>query len=328
VSAAERVALAAADGEAVRLARSASEPLPAVPLRLRIGMPQLDAGGLSEGWLFRYAGDLQWEAISRHLGVASDEIREEGRQRLYPTVVALRARYDAPLAGVDENDVFDARIEVVPCGGACAHGRITAVAGGVRLAIELLTTFARRAFDGKLATALPAARLAARWAAPPGVPAPRLGDLARAARRGQPVDDAFCGPSLDPPGGPLGRVHHEPSPYADYNGARLLYFAAYPTIADTAERRLVRSLGLHPAAGAGADWAIAASPVQRDVFYYANLPLGEALIAELLAFEKESAAQGPARAGAVKTRVRLRRERDGERIADIITRRQLVERPA
>jgi len=285
---------------------------PSASRRVRLGMPHLDVGGLAEGWLFRHAGDLHWEAIATRLGVATDEIRDDDRARIYPTVVALRARYDLPLCQVRENDVLAARVEIVPCGRACASGRVTATAGPARLSFELLTTFAMRAPDGVMRTAAPAARLAARWT--PVAPPARLAVAARAARRGEPVDDDFAGPALATDGPALGYVRHEPSPYADYNGAGLLYFAAYPTIADTAERRLVRRLGLAPAGAP--DWALATSPVARDVYYYGNLPLGDALVAELVVFENEGAT--------CKTRVRLRRSRDAQVIADVVTRRAFV----
>ncbi|HVZ73474.1 MAG TPA: Pnap_2097 family protein [Polyangia bacterium] len=292
--------------------------LPAAPRRVRLGMPHLDAGGLAESWLFRHAGDLHWEAVSRRLGVATHDILDDGRERLYPTVVALRARYDRPLSEARENDLFEANVEVMPCGRACAEGRVVGVAGRVRFAVELVTTFARRQSDGAMKMALPAARLAARWSLP-DVASP-LAALARAARKRQPLADDFAGPTLEPLEPMVGSLRHEPSPYADYNGARLLYFAAYPTIADTVERKLVRRLGL--ALDVDADWALATSPVRRDVFYYGNLPLGESLRAELVAFEREARAS-------FKTRVRLRRAGDGVVMADVVTRRALLaeERP-
>jgi probable biosynthetic protein (TIGR04098 family) len=200
----------------------------------------------------------------------------------------------------------------MPCGRACAQGRVVALAGPARLSIELVTTFALRQADGTMRTAIPAARLATRWT-PIQAPS-RLALLARAARRGEPVDDAFAGPWLVREDAPLGRWQYEPSPYAEYNGAGLLYFAAFPTIADTAERRLVRQLGYERSATA--DWALATSPVARDVFYYGNLPLGEALVAELVAFVDDGAG--------VKTRIRLRRARDEQAMADVITRRTYV----
>ena len=128
----------------------APAPPPTTPRRVRLGMPHLDVGGLSEGWLLRHAGDLHWEAIARRLGVATDEILDEAHQRIYPTVVALRARYDAPLSEVRENDSLEAAVEVMPCGRACAQGRVNAVAGPARLSIELVTTFALRQTDGTI----------------------------------------------------------------------------------------------------------------------------------------------------------------------------------
>lgn len=322
---------------------------PDSPRRIRVGMPQLDAGGLSESWLLRHAGDLQWEAIGRRLGVSTDEIRGEGGERLYPTVVAVRGRYPASLAAVRENDVLDTSVEVVPTGRACACGRIvTRFAGSERqpdrdrdghgvgardgagatapgeqlLGLELLTTFAvRDGASGGLRMRPPGQALAQRWSAPEGLP-PAIARRARAARRGEPVDDAFAGPALARAAGggsSLGAIDYEPSPYADYNGAGLLYFASYVTIADTAERQLVRRLSLAegPDTAAGsplADWALVTSAVRRDVYYYENLALGGSLTATLLGFERET--------GAVTTHVRLSRARDGRRMADIITRRR------
>ena len=288
------------------------QAVPETPRRLRLGMPHLDAGGLSENWLLRYAGDLHWEAIGKRLHASSDQIRSEWGDRLYPTFVAVRARYDQPLSRVRENDVLEAAAEVEPCGRACAHGRVAATVGDHRLDLELLTTFAVREGSGLLKMALPAARLTTRWAS---VGAPPLIDrLAKAARKGEPLIDSFSGPSLDTGKPPLGHVTYEPSPYADYNGAGLLYFASYVTIADTAERQLVRTLGLAPRSP---DWALATSAVRRDVFYYCNLALGDSITAELLSLERE--------AHAVTTRVRLRRASSGERMADIVTRRALVD---
>lgn len=308
-------------------------PLPETPRRIRLGMPHLDAGGLSENWLFRDAGDRHWQAIARSLGLATDEIRSESGERIYPTVVAVRARYDVPLARVRENDLFEAAAEVVPCGRACAHGRVVAAIAGQpgRFVLELLTTFAARGAGGALRMSALEPGLARRWIPIGGEPA--IATLARAARRGQPLDDAFAGPVMAAQGAPLGTLEYEPSPYADYNGAGLLYFASYVTIADSAERRLVRRLGLDRYRRADVrglrnpprafkhdeprDWALMTSAVRRDVFYYENLPLGAALIAALVAFEED--------AGGVTTRVRFSRAGEpGRAMADIVTRRVFV----
>lgn len=294
-------------------ALATDEPiLPASPQRVRIGMPQMDAGGLSDNWLWRTAGDRHWEAISQRLGARSDRIRDDWGQRLYPTFVAVRARYQAPLAAVAENDVLTwSDADVRPVGRACAHGRVTADVAGARYALEMLTTFAVREAPGQLRMATPALRLASHWRAD-GVP-PALVATARAARRGEPVTDPFCGPALRWAGTPLDRLTYAPSPYADYNGAGLLYFASYVTIADTAVRTF-----MHRRAAACGEWALRASAVARDVFFYSNLPLGEALDVELCDARPDSAGATD-RAASVLCHARLRRA-DGRLMADVITR--------
>ncbi len=303
------------------------------PRRIRLGMPHLDAGGLSENWLFRDAGDRHWQAIGRTLGLATDEIRSESGERVYPTVVAVRARYDLPLSQVRENDLFEAASEVVPCGRACAHGRVIAAIAGQRgrFVLELLTTFASRAAGGGLRVATLEPGLARRWT--PVGDEPPIATIARAARRGERFDDPFAGPVMALAGPPLAALDYEPSPYADYNGAGLLYFASYVTIADSAERRLVRHLGLDryrradviglrnppraSRANGSRDWALVTSAVRRDVFYYDNLPLGATLTASLLAFDEDCSG--------VTTRIRFSRSDDrGRPMADIVTRRVFV----
>jgi probable biosynthetic protein (TIGR04098 family) len=59
----------------------------------------------------------------------------------------------------------------------------------------------------------------------------------------------------------LDRERYELMPQHDINGVNLLYYAAYPLIADICQMR--RS-------GQGAAWASATSPVARDTHYFAN----------------------------------------------------------
>jgi probable biosynthetic protein (TIGR04098 family) len=105
----------------------------------------------------------------------------------------------------------------------------------------------------------------------------------------------------------------EPSPYIDYNGAGLLYFAAYPTIADTIERRLIEK---HRLADTGRDWAAQSSTIARDVFYYRNLDLGKKLIATLKRFERVGEN--------VILHTLLTSEIDGERLTEIITAKRIL----
>jgi len=53
---------------------------------LRVGMPHLNAGGLSESWLFSPRGGNQhWQALGARWGGTTDDLRSELGARLYPT---------------------------------------------------------------------------------------------------------------------------------------------------------------------------------------------------------------------------------------------------
>jgi probable biosynthetic protein (TIGR04098 family) len=109
------------------------------------------------------------------------------------------------------------------------------------------------------------------------------------------------------------RISYQPSPYIDYNGAGLLYFAAYPTIADTLERQLIVRHELMEGAG---DWAVRTSTVARDVFYYRNLNLGERLTARLRRFDRVGEN--------IILHTELTAEPEGAALADIFTAKRVL----
>lgn len=251
-----------------------------------IHLPQTDAVGLSENWLFKHCGEQHWEYLCAAMGlggVNSEGMRDDDGRRLYPTFVAVRGRYAAPLSAVRMDERFRTAVELRHFGRAFFYSTVTFHNGEARFALDMLTTFVARDQEGRneLRQSLPASRLA--YDAEPLAAPPPLLRLSRQLRRGDTAGYdlrghrfPYAAPGLDL------RTTYEPSPYFDYNGAGLLYFAAYPTITDTLERRLIAEHGL---AGGGPDWALRTSTVARDVFYYRNLNLGERLVATLRHFE-------------------------------------------
>ena len=65
------------------------------------------------------------------------------------------------------------------------------------------------------------------------------------------------------------------------------------------------------------DWALAASPIARDVFYYGNLPLGDGLLVDVLAFDPDRRQHEKPRAASEVARP--------PPIANVITRRVFVD---
>jgi probable biosynthetic protein (TIGR04098 family) len=283
-----------------------------------IHLPQTDATGLSENWLFKHCGEMHWDYLCAAMGVSgvnSQEMRDDAGKRLYPTFVAIKGRYATPLSMVQMDQRFQTTVELTHFGRVFFHSTITFGNEETRFELEMLTTFVARNKNGlnDLHQSLPSANLVYK-SKPLNSPPPLL-KLSQALRHGDVIEYDFLGYHFALSEDALGlQMSFEPSPYIDYNGAGLLYFAAYPTIADTIERRLI---GKHHLADTALDWAAQSSTVARDVFYYRNLDLGKNLIATLKRFDRvgENAI----------LHTLLTNEVDGAPLAEIITAKRLLD---
>ena len=281
-----------------------------------IHLPQTDATGLSENWLFKHCGEMHWDYLCAAMGISgvnSKEMRDDAGNRLYPTFVAIRGRYDHPLCTVQMDQHFQTTVKLNHFGRAFFHSTIAFKNQEARFDLEMLTTFVARDKNGlnDLHQSLPSANLAYN-SEPLNAPPPIL-KLSRKLRHDDLSEYDFLGYQFSLSERDPGlQISFEPSPYIDYNGAGLLYFAAYPTIADTLERQLIAR---HELAGTERDWTVQSSTVARDVFYYRNLDLGKRLVAALKRFD---------RAGEnVILHTRLSDEVSGKPLADIITAKRL-----
>lgn len=283
-----------------------------------IHLPQTDASGLSENWLFKHCGEQHWNCLCEAMGVGgveSSEMRDDHGSKLYPTFVTIRARYSRPLASVDMDERFRTSVELAHFGRAFFNSTIRFERGEAVFVLEMLTAFAARKRQGhnELHRSEPLSHLAygSRRLTQP----PPLLRLSQAWRHGEVGEHELLGYRFRPEEQSLDEVMlYEPSPYTDYNGAGLLYFAAYPTIADTLERRILtdrRLLNGHGPANGQRDWALSASTVGRDVFYYRNLDLGQKLVAHLRRFEQ--------RGDEILIHTRLEAEHDSAVLADVVT---------
>ncbi len=282
-----------------------------------IHLPQTDATGLSENWLFKHCGEAHWDYLCAAMGVSgvnSEQMRDDTGKRLYPTFVAIRGRYQTPLCTVQMDQRFQTSVELAHFGRVFFHSTISFDNEETRFELEMLTTFVARNKSGRnaLHQSLPSANLVYR-SRPLDAPPPLL-KLSQALRHGDVAEYdilgyrfAFCEDGLGL------QMSFEPSPYIDYNGAGLLYFAAYPTIADTIERRLI---GKHHLADPARDWAAQSSTIARDVFYYRNLDLGKNLVATLKRFDRVGEN--------VILHTLLTSEVDGARLAEVITAKRLL----
>lgn len=282
-----------------------------------IHLPQTDATGLSENWLFKHCGEMHWDYLCAAMGVSgvnSQAMRDDAGNRLYPTFLAIKGRYATPLCKVRMDQHFQTTVELNHFGRAFFHSTIAFKNQEARFDLEMLTTFVARCKSGlnDLRQSLPAAKL--EYASRPLRTPPPLLKLSQTLRHAEKTDYEFAGHHFSSSANDLAlQVSCEPSPYIDYNGAGLLYFAAYPTIADTLERQLIIRHKLMEETG---DWAVRTSTVARDVFYYRNLNLGQRLTATLRRFDRVGED--------IILHTALTAESDGAALADIFTAKRVL----
>jgi len=275
-----------------------------------VDMPQMAANGLSENWLFKHCGDQHWRALCESLGTRSSDLRDDAGLRLYPTFVAVSARYSRPLSQVRENDIFEDSVDLSHFGRSFFSSKVQLADPSGVLTLDMTSAFVARvhASRNELRRSTPAATLAYRCREMDR--APHLLDLSKKMRNGELARYELVGRTMElgPTGGLDLTRRYEPSPYVDFNGANLLYFASYPTICDSLERAIIQGNAL---VRLDRDWSLATSTKARDVFYYRNLDIGIALVARLNRFEEL--------ASEYLLHTTLLSESDGLPIADIFT---------
>jgi len=204
-------------------------------------------------------------------------------------------------------------VELSNFGRSFFHSKVQVKGAGGLLVQEMMTAFVARVKCGKndLKKSTPAASLV--YDSKELVMAPLLLEASRMLRKGELSTYVIEGRKLDLTRSGLDLVHkHEASPYIDFNGANLLYYASYPTICDTGERLIIQKQGL---LHLKRDWSLATSTKARDVFYYRNLDIGENILVRLNHIEQH--------ANEVLLSTTLLAEKDGLPIADVFTIKEL-----
>jgi probable biosynthetic protein (TIGR04098 family) len=226
--------------------------------RVELGMPQMAMRGLSESWLLKALGDLHWRLIAAALRQRPRDIADAAGNRLYPTFTRLRFVSDVPLTGYGEGETLTLHSALSHFGPGIFFSEAS-VAGeeGRRLRVELMSSFAWRGAAGNIDLQRGQPVLPDDC---PAIALEAMPEFGRRYRERRESRDAL------PP--VLARERYELVPAYDINGVGLLYYAAYPMIADICEAR---------AAGRDAAAVMASSTVERDICYFANADAGAGL---------------------------------------------------
>lgn len=271
---------------------------------VRLGMPHLALGGLSESWLMKDLGHRHWMLLARMAGRAVPDFRDGDGAPVYAAFSALSVT-GADFAALGENDLLTirsglARVSRTQCASRHALSRAGQPVGEV----ELVSAFVRRANGGGNHTV---ARVALDGFPPAAAPmADGLAGLAaemRAGRRREHLGFDLAEPAT---GGAFDidrSFEIDPCPAQDFNGAGFLYFSSFVAFVDRAEWHFDNRRAARP------------TTLRRDVFFHANIDPGERLRVRWLAERRDG--------GRLAHRCRLERLGDGARLADAFTLRAL-----
>jgi probable biosynthetic protein (TIGR04098 family) len=232
-------------------------PPPDLRRHYTLNMPQMALGGLSESWLFKELGDAHWSMITGGLGAPSSALRDGNGDRLYATFTRLRIESTVPLARFEENEPLALEGRISRFGAGMFFSEIALEGEKKRVMASIMSSFTKRGSptsNSSLVKGQPSI--------PAGCPIP---DLPAMPPFGQSYRERRSGT----PGPALFEATYDIIPYHDINGVGLLYFAAYPIISDICELKYMDRAN---------DWALEASTVRRDVFYFANSDAQDRLI--------------------------------------------------
>ena len=240
---------------------------------------------LSEVELLKLLNAYQWESISRLYGVPTPQIRNDGGERLYASVLHVELsfgehhspdRFGEGASLVVRNRVrtfadrfveglFVFADDAVPDDALASLGTREALRAQARPYAYMLNTFVR---SGPGNASLTVYKPAGTPVAPDVLAEPPAGfvEHGRVQRSGEisPFDD---GPAGIPLAGDLERVRYQIVPESDLNGANLIYFARYAAMTNYAERVLGERLPDGPLSNAFVETL---STERRRIYYFAN----------------------------------------------------------
>ncbi|MCF3640440.1 DNA gyrase [Rhizobium sp. TRM95111] len=235
---------------------------------LLVGMPHLNAHGLSETWLMKELGHRHWLMLARHLGMGDADFRTPDGTAAYAAICATSLR-QARLGTVRANDVLAIRSFLAPVSRSQVMSLHKIACGEQPVAeVELISTFVRRDRTDDNHSLVRVERTGNPLT---GTACCALAETAAALRRGS--VDRYLGMDLEA-GAPSPRFRFTPSISEEFNGAGLFYFAEFQAMC-------TRALDAwHPDA--------AHSVSRRDVFFSGNLRPAEPVSVVLVAGDRQS----------------------------------------
>ena len=258
-----------------------------------INMPQMALSGLSEAWAFKEIGDLHWSVLCRGLQTSSADVQDSEGDRLYATFTRISFSSDIPLTGFRENDRLTLDLEMERFGAGMFFSRASIAGADGTARAQVMTTFSKFGEAGANTSLLKG-----QPEIPPGCEIALLPEMPQFAH----VYRAQRAAALPPP---VFETEYSIVPPHDINGVGLLYFAAYPIIADICAMRYGPPSMLS-----------AYSTTARDVYYFANTTPDDTLIFRVHSWHESD--------GVLTFESSLSRKSDGKLMAYLATTKKKV----
>ncbi len=275
-------------------------------------MPNLSLVGLSENWLLKECGNQHWMALAEWFDRPVPDFTTAAGLPVYAAFVAVKVA-DARLDLIQENHHFSIETRLANAGRARFYSSHRLVFNGKVCAhIEMLSTQVARLEMGNNQSVVRADLTKSETQADDTNALDdllnkslELANSAKAFRR----DDWKTWHELTPQHSLAtdGSGNEQPfvfcpCPHTDFNGADFLYFASFQAAADRAEWNITRQQQTL--------W----STTDRQLNYYGNINIGDALILDFMLLQQET--------HTFSYLLSVKRESDGVKIADIVTRKQ------
>lgn len=252
-----------------------------------IGMPHLSAVGLSEHWLLKECGHEHWMAIAQAFGQEKPEFRDRENRKVYAAFICINIE-NGKLDQVVENDEIDIVSTLIRLSSARNMSTHMVMKKDQVIArVHMVSTFVHRQTAGNNQSVVKAEMMAL---------AIQDNDKASTLMAEHKVQRSLTHQSM-------GEYQYLPCPYSEFNGADFLYFAAFQSIADRAERYLVPDTGL---------W----STISRSIYYYGNSNIDDVITVQLIGHKIFGSF--------MMSHLRMVRSSDGKVIADIHTEKESV----
>jgi probable biosynthetic protein (TIGR04098 family) len=243
-----------------------------------IRLPQMGNSALSENWLLKEIGDIHWELLSRGLEQKSSEFADGDGNRLYAAFVRICYSL-SPLSHFKENERLHLKGEIVRNGSNIYHCAIRGFCNNNYIKASLITSFSSKNADDNT-------RFSNGKPNKNGVNHIAEVDTTsnfytehRLLKKGRLDTLRSGGHDYKLADTVINSITHNINPHYEINGVGLLYFAAYPMIADEGIAAYMKdNIGMP-------DYDSNYHTVHLDIFYIANCNASDKIRVELNSIE-------------------------------------------